>query len=69
MYERAMDRAGKILADIARLDIDARLARIEEEKARILMEAVQAGLAAIGVTNDQAAKVKQVMARHLRAVQ
>jgi dephospho-CoA kinase len=68
MYERAMDRAGKVLADIARLDIDARLARIEEEKARVLMEAVQAGLAAISVTPEQAATVKKVMARHLRAV-
>lgn len=68
MYERAMDRAGKVLADIARLDIDARLARIEEEKARVLMEAVQAGLQAISVTPEQAATVKKVMARHLRAV-
>ncbi|MCX5209806.1 hypothetical protein OG689_10970 [Kitasatospora sp. NBC_00240] len=69
MYERAMDRSGKILADIARLDIDARLVRIEEEKARVLMDAVQAGLAAINVTGEQAAKVKRVMARHLRAVE
>lgn len=69
MYERALALAAKVLADIARLDIDARLARIEEEKARVLMEAVQAGLAAIKVTPEQAATVKKVMARHLRAVQ
>lgn len=68
LYERAMDRANTVLAAIARLDIDARLARIEEEKARVLMEAVQAGLEAIGVTGEQAAQVKQVMARKLRAV-
>lgn len=69
MYERAMDRAGKVLADIARLDIDARLTRIEEAKAQILIAAVQAGLTAINATPDQAATVKRVMARHLRAVQ
>jgi hypothetical protein len=68
LYERAMDRASNVLSTIARLDIDGRLARIEEEKARILMEAVQAGLDAIGVTGEQATQVKQVMARKLRAV-
>jgi hypothetical protein len=68
MYERAMDRASTVLSTIARLDIDGRLARIEETKAQILMDAVQAGLAAIGVIGEQADKVKQVMARKLRAV-
>lgn len=69
LYERAMDRAEKVLSGIARLDIDARLVRIEEEKARIIMEAVQAGLAAIHVSEEDSATVKRVMARHLRAVQ
>jgi hypothetical protein len=68
MYERAMDRTNTVLATIARLDIDGRLARIEEEKARMMMDAVQAGLDAIGITTEQASKVKQVMARKLRAV-
>lgn len=68
LYERAMDRANAVLSTIARLDIDGRLARIEETKAQLLMDAVQAGLAAIGVTGEQAATVKQVMARKLRAV-
>jgi hypothetical protein len=68
LYERAMDRTNTVLSTIARLDIDGRLARIEEAKAQVLMDAVQAGLAAIGVTGEQAATVKQVMARKLRAV-
>ncbi|MFF0409070.1 hypothetical protein ACFYUY_01370 [Kitasatospora sp. NPDC004745] len=68
LYERAMDRTNTVLATIARLDIDGRLVRIEEAKAQLLMEAVQAGLAAIGVVGEQAATVKQVMARKLRAV-
>ncbi|MGA5820824.1 hypothetical protein ACPC54_23525 [Kitasatospora sp. NPDC094028] len=68
LYERAMDRANTVLATIARLDIDGRLARIEETKAQLLMDAVQAGLAAIGVTAEQAATVRQVMARKLRAI-
>ena len=68
LFERATDRLISVLATIARLDIDARLIRIEEEKARLLMEAVQAGLDAIGLSGEQAVKVKQVMARKLRAV-
>jgi hypothetical protein len=68
LYERAMDRANTVLSTIARLDIDGRLVRIEEAKAQLLMEAVQAGLASIGVTGEQAAKVKRVMARKLRSV-
>ncbi|MEV8324522.1 hypothetical protein [Kitasatospora sp. NPDC056731] len=68
LYERAMDRTNTVLSTIARLDIDGRLARIEEAKAEFLMNAVQAGLAAIGVTGEQATTVKQVMARKLRAV-
>ncbi|MFE2407109.1 hypothetical protein ACFXDE_02060 [Kitasatospora sp. NPDC059408] len=68
LYERAMDRTNTVLSTIARLDIDGRLARIEEAKAQLLMDAVQAGLTAIGVTSEQATTVKQVMARKLRAV-
>jgi hypothetical protein len=68
LYERAMDRANTVLSTIARLDIDGRLVRIEEAKAQLLMEAVQAGLDAIGLSSEQSTTVKQVMARKLRAV-
>lgn len=68
LYERAMDRTNSVLSTIARLDIDARLTRIEEAKAQLLMDAVQAGLDAISLTTEQATTVKQVMARKLRAV-
>lgn len=67
LYERALDRCNTVLGTIARLDIDGRLVRIEEEKARILMDAVHAGLASIGVVGEQAEQVKTVMARKLRA--
>ncbi|MFJ6215014.1 hypothetical protein ACIQGZ_17010 [Streptomyces sp. NPDC092296] len=66
LFERALDRCNTVLGTIARLDIDGRLARIEEEKVRVLMEAVQVGLASIGVVGEQAEQVKQVMARKLR---
>jgi DNA-binding protein YbaB len=68
LFERATDRLITVLSTIARLDIDGRLVRIEEAKAQLLMDAVQAGLDAIGITTEQATQVKQVMARKLRAV-
>lgn len=35
LYERAMDRAGKLLADMARINIDERLAQVTERQADI----------------------------------
>jgi len=68
MFERAASRLDSLLSGIAKLNIDSRLVVIEEEKARLFMEAVQAGLASIGVVGEQAAQVKAVMAQKLRAV-
>lgn len=68
VMERAMDRCGRLLADIARLNIDERLARIEEDKARLIVEAIEIALAAAGVRGQQATEAKRAAARHLRAV-
>lgn len=68
MYERAMDRAEKVLSSIARLDIETRLAAISEAQADRVLGAIDAVLAHLGVTGTDAAQAKQVAARHLRAV-
>lgn len=68
LYERAMDRLGKFLADYGRLGIDERLARITETQAEKVIEAIDAALAHAGVTGKTATEAKQVAARHLRAV-
>lgn len=67
LYERAMDRLGKFLADFGRLNIDERLAKIEEAKADVVLRAIDAALAHAGVTGTQATEAKRVAARHLRA--
>lgn len=67
LYERAMDRVGKFLADFGRLNIDSRLAQIEEAKADVVLRAIDAALAHAGVTGPQATEAKRVAARHLRA--
>jgi hypothetical protein len=68
LYERAIDRAGTLLANIARLNIDERLAAITEKQAEAVLRAIDAALIAAGVTGDSAVAAKQVAARHLRAV-
>lgn len=68
LYERAMDRAVKVLGVIAHLDIDNRLARISEQQADVVARAVQAGLDHAGVTGTPAAEARAVVARHLRSV-
>jgi hypothetical protein len=67
LYERAMDRLGKFLADFGRLNIDERLSRIEEAKADVVLRAIDAALAHAGITGIQATEAKRVAARHLRA--
>lgn len=68
LYERAMDRAVNVLAAIARLNIEERLARVTERQADAVIDAIDAALAAVGVTGQDAARAKQAAARHLRSV-
>jgi hypothetical protein len=68
IYERAMDRAEKVLSSIARLNIEERLAQISEAQADRVIAAIDAALAAAGLAGADASKAKQVAARHLRSV-
>lgn len=68
LYERAMDRAGNLLATIAKLNIDERLAAISERQADAVIAAIEAALSYAGVTGEMAAGAKQVAAKRLRAV-
>jgi hypothetical protein len=68
LYERAMDRCGQVLGMIARLNIEDRMARVSEQQAEIVVSAIEAALAAAGVTGRQADDARKVAAHHLRAV-
>ena len=37
LYERSLDRTGRLLQELARLDLDARIAALEEERARVVV--------------------------------
>lgn len=68
LWERALDRCGSLLTAIARLGIDERLARISERQADAVIRALDAGLAAAGVTGDSATEARKAAARALRIV-
>lgn len=68
LYERAVSQFGNMLASIAKLNIDERLAAITEKQAEKVMTAIDAALIAAGVQGDARTAAKQVAARHLRSV-
>jgi hypothetical protein len=67
VFERALDRAVTVLATIARLNIDERLARIRAEQARQLAEALRKVLGdpSLGLTEQQRAAAPAAIRRHL----
>ncbi|MGR3875793.1 hypothetical protein ACUXZZ_45490 (plasmid) [Streptomyces graminifolii] len=68
LYERAMDRTGSVLGMIAKLNIEDRMARVTERQADALISALEAGLAAAGVTGTAASDARKAAVRHLRSV-
>lgn len=69
LYERAMDRLGRLLVDIARLNIDERLAKITERQIDAVLVAFEAGLNAAGIRDPaQRSAAKQAAGRALELV-
>jgi hypothetical protein len=68
VLERAMDRCGKLLVDIAKLNLEERLARVTELQAQMAMDALSAAMREIGLTPEQQKDARTRIARHLRAV-
>lgn len=67
LFERALDRCGSVLGLIAKLNIDDRMARINERQADAVIRAIDAALASAGVNGPAAVAARQVAARELRA--
>lgn len=66
LYERAMDRLERILVAMARLNIDERLARIQEQQAAAVVAAVEAWRKECGDSREKIAEAKRGIGRHLR---
>ena len=66
LLERAYDRCAQVLGLMAKLKLDERLAAVSEETAAMLVRAVDAGLAAAGVTGDAREPARKAVAREMR---
>lgn len=66
LYERAVDRLERVLVSLARLDIDQRLAAIEEAKGRLIIAAVVGGLADIKLSGELQQAARTAISRRLR---
>jgi P27 family predicted phage terminase small subunit len=68
VMERAMDRVGKLLVDIAKLNIEDRLAGVREATARMLDEALAAALQKSGADPSGQDAAREEFKRRLRIV-
>jgi hypothetical protein len=68
LYERALDRCNTVLTNMGRLNIDERLAKVTEQQAEKLVSIIDALLAHLSITGEQAVEAKRFLARRLRSV-
>lgn len=68
LFERALDRCERFLTAMARLNIDERLARIEQQQADLVTYAVTMTLEELGLPTEQQTEARRGIARHLRVV-
>lgn len=66
-YMTMLDRCRAVLVDILRLDIDERMARVEERQVEVVLKALEAGLLEAGL-EDHTREVIGNVGRHLHAV-
>lgn len=69
LLERALDRSAKVSELIARLNLDERIVRHDEARIRNQAEAVQAGLEAAQLSEEQRTTVIRVMLQQLRTIE
>jgi hypothetical protein len=68
VMERAMDRLGRLLVDIAKLNIEGRLAGIRKQTADMLERALDAALEASGAGLEEKQKARETFKRNLKVV-
>lgn len=68
LFERAIDRLGRLLVDIAKLNIDERLAKVSELQLDLIARALGAWMAEEGMSPEQQQEARRGVARHLRLI-
>lgn len=65
VYERAMDRTARVLKDMTRLDIDARVAGIEKKQAEFMLMVLMRAMDKAGIQQQDANKVVSLVGQEL----
>lgn len=65
VYERAMDRTARVLKDMTRLDIDARVAGIEKKQAEFMLTVLMRAMDKAGIQQKEANKVVSLVGQEL----
>lgn len=66
LFERALDRCATVLGAIARLNIDERLAKVEERQVELVAKALSAAFAEMGMPQEQQREAIRRVGSHLR---
>ena len=66
-YQAALRDTVNVLSIMAKLEVDVHLARIEEAKAQILIEAVVGAMEDVGITGGLALRLREAVADRLDA--
>ena len=67
LYERSLDRLGKLLIEWSKLKIDERLAAIEERKAEVIIEIIRGSLKEADGTEEGRKAAERYAVKQLRA--
>lgn len=67
-YERAQDRAAKVLANIVKLDLAGRMLEFNQRKADTLLTVVRGGLAEVDMPLELRQDIQAAIAKHARSV-
>ncbi|MFC9631409.1 hypothetical protein ACFTY8_19460 [Streptomyces mirabilis] len=68
VYERALDRAAKVLAEMVKLGLEARQMNLAEAEGALIARAIREILGDLELTPEQQARVPEVVPRRLRAL-
>ena len=70
LYERALAQCHRVLADMARLDLDTRLVKVSEAQADLLQHVIEAVLTSpeVGLDRERQVAARTVLAKELGRV-
>ena len=69
LFERALALCNTVLSTYAKLNTDERLVRIDEAKLAMFNAALDAGLAAVGITGARAVEAKRAAGKQIRVLE